>query len=379
MLVRGVLFFEDDSGTTVLEMNLPGAELKPGQRIRLAGTNYVAFTDAGLSLGAAPVVDANYLHPTIERSGEIYLQTGRYPIRVVWFNRTSDYLLRVEYSGPHLSRQTIPDSMLFQSATNNSDGKLRPACAIVFFEGQWDKVPDFNALMPQRTGVVPNFDLAIKSRDENVGLDFTGFLEVVEAGLYRFYLSSDDGSQLFLDETPPVITILGTTPVPASQRITVSQLLPVGPGGLWAEIEGTITFISRSRSQVEFELSAGEKKMRAEMLGASSEIPWYLLNSRVRVRGICPSFKNNDGQNCAGDIGRGRLAGRSCAGCGAQSMVALKKATIGELNRRFSAGDSGTARLQGHVRFDPETQDPAFGRCERFSALGTPDRIASGN
>ncbi len=352
----GGVIFEDHSGTTVLEMDLLGTELKAGQRIRLAGTNYVAFTDAGLSLGAAPVVDANYLHPIVERSGEIYLQAGRYPIRVVWFNRTSDYLLRVEYSGPHLARQAIPDSVLFQSATNDSNGKLRPGLRYRCFEGQWDKVPDFNALVPQRTGVIPNFDLAIKSRGENVGLEFTGFLAVAEDGLYRFYLSSDDGSQLFLGDTPPVISILGPAPVPAPQPVIVSQPLSDEQGDLWSEIEGTIAFMSRGRSHVEFELASGEKKMRVEILGASSEIPWYLLNSRVRVRGICPPFKNTDGQNFAGTMVVAGWRDVRVLDVASGQWSALKTVAIDELKRQLPTDGGGMARLQGRLRIDPSTQ-----------------------
>lgn len=351
-----VLFFQDYSGTTAFEINLKGATLKAGQRIQLAGTNYVAFTGAFLSLGASPVVDVNYLHPAIERSGETYLKAGRHSIRVVWFNRTADYFLRTEYSGPQFARQKIPNSVLFQPTTGAKDGSLLPGLRYRCFEGQWDKIPDFDSLLSQKTGVVSNFDLSVRTREENVGLEFTGFLEVPEDGIYRFYLNSDDGSQLFLDETPPVINILGTSPVPTPQPVAVGQFLDHGQSGVWAETEGTITFMNRGRSHVEFELSSGENKMQVEMLGASSEVPWYLLNSRVYLQGICTPIKNTDGKFFAGMLVVAGWRDVRVLDVAPGQWSALKTFAIEELDRRLPADDSGMARFQGRLRFDPSTQ-----------------------
>ena len=45
-------------------------------------------------------------------------------------------------------------------------------------------------------GVAPAPTIAVKPREENFGLVFTGFLEVSKPGLYRMHLDSDDGSVL---------------------------------------------------------------------------------------------------------------------------------------------------------------------------------------
>jgi hexosaminidase len=47
-------------------------------------------------------------------------------------------------------------------------------------------------------GVAPEPSVAVKPREENFGLVFTGFLEVPTTGLYRFHLDSDDGSVMKL-------------------------------------------------------------------------------------------------------------------------------------------------------------------------------------
>jgi signal transduction histidine kinase len=352
----GILFFQDDSGTTALNVDLKGLELKSGQRVRLRGTNYTVNMDAVLSLGTYPLVDDDYLHPTTEKFSEIYLKAGQHPIQVIWFNRTFTYFLQVEYSGPHLARQTIPASALFQSATDSKSRSTLPGLRYRCFEGQWEKLPDFNSLVPQKSGTVSNFDIAVKTRDENVGLEFTGFLEVPDDGIYKFYLSSDDGSQLFLNKTPTIISTIGTALVPIPQPAVVSQLLPDGQDCLWAETEGTITFMSRYKGHVEFELTAGEKQMRVEVLSASSEVPWYLLNSRVHIRGICSDIKNTAGQKYAGAMVVADWRDVRVLDVAPGQWSAFRNVTLNELTNGTLAGSNGMAYLQGHLHLDPATQ-----------------------
>jgi hypothetical protein len=47
-------------------------------------------------------------------------------------------------------------------------------------------------------GVAAEPSIAVKPREEEFGLVFTGFIEVPETGLYRFFVDSDDGSMMKL-------------------------------------------------------------------------------------------------------------------------------------------------------------------------------------
>jgi alpha-L-fucosidase len=49
-----------------------------------------------------------------------------------------------------------------------------------------------------KDGVAAQPSIAVKPREENFGLVFTGFVEVPETGLYRFFVDSDDGSTMSL-------------------------------------------------------------------------------------------------------------------------------------------------------------------------------------
>ncbi len=67
--------------------------------------------------------------------------------------------------------------------------------------GAWKKLPDFNSLTPHREGIVTSNLIEIKLDDykNEFGVVFTGKLEAPQEGVYRFYLSSDDGARILID------------------------------------------------------------------------------------------------------------------------------------------------------------------------------------
>ncbi len=80
------------------------------------------------------------------------------------------------------------------------EGGLRYA----YYEGDWDRVPDFSSLKRAGEGIVPGFDLAPRKRDEYIGFVYEGYLRVPADGVYAFFTDSDDGSRLYLDGSPVV-------------------------------------------------------------------------------------------------------------------------------------------------------------------------------
>jgi hypothetical protein len=59
-------------------------------------------------------------------------------------------------------------------------------------------------LTPARTGTASVVDLAPRSRDDNFGLRYRGFVDVPADGSYTFYTASDDGSKLYIGDTQVV-------------------------------------------------------------------------------------------------------------------------------------------------------------------------------
>ena len=68
-----------------------------------------------------------------------------------------------------------------------------------YFEGEWDRLPDFEKLTPVAEGITYNFTLEPRLRDDKFAFRFRAKLNVPKKGNYRFYLSSDEGSELLID------------------------------------------------------------------------------------------------------------------------------------------------------------------------------------
>jgi alpha-glucosidase len=70
------------------------------------------------------------------------------------------------------------------------------------FDGQWKLMPDFKKLTGGKKSIVsmPSLDL-LKTPKEYYAVQFSGYINVPVTGVYSFYILSDDGSQVFVDDT----------------------------------------------------------------------------------------------------------------------------------------------------------------------------------
>jgi len=78
-----------------------------------------------------------------------------------------------------------------------SDGQ--PGLNVECYEGDFNKLPDVNAMTPSMTGVAETISLKEATSDDTYALRFTGYIRIPHEGVYTFYLSSDDGSRMWLD------------------------------------------------------------------------------------------------------------------------------------------------------------------------------------
>ena len=78
-------------------------------------TFYTTSDDGSqLYIGGTLVVDNDGLHGMAEQSGTISLTAGMHPITVTMFEKTGGEGLDVEYEGPGIARQAIPDDALYR-------------------------------------------------------------------------------------------------------------------------------------------------------------------------------------------------------------------------------------------------------------------------
>ena len=70
-----------------------------------------------------------------------------------------------------------------------------------YYEGDWNKLPDFCPLEPKEKGFLPKglFDISPRKRGDKFGFVFKGNIDCPEDGDYVFDLGSDDGSRLLVD------------------------------------------------------------------------------------------------------------------------------------------------------------------------------------
>lgn len=68
-----------------------------------------------------------------------------------------------------------------------------------YYEGEWDRLPDFSKLKPVDFGGAEDIDVRVAKRRDSFGLRFEASLRIDTAGEYTFHLRSDDGSRLLID------------------------------------------------------------------------------------------------------------------------------------------------------------------------------------
>ena len=68
-----------------------------------------------------------------------------------------------------------------------------------YYEGNWERLPDFDQLKPKSTGISNGFELALGDKQDGYGIVFTGYWTTAKSAKYKFRLGSDDGSRLIID------------------------------------------------------------------------------------------------------------------------------------------------------------------------------------
>lgn len=79
--------------------------------------------------------------------------------------------------------------------------ELQSGLLCEYFEGDYDKLPDFSTLTPAKVAAVTNLTLQPRERGDAFGMRFSGYLNVPRDGVYTFWLASDDGSRLTIGDT----------------------------------------------------------------------------------------------------------------------------------------------------------------------------------
>ena len=69
-----------------------------------------------------------------------------------------------------------------------------------YYEGEVYQSKEIEKIPFVESGVAQQFTLNKRQRDRNFGLVFEGYIKIQKDGRYTFYLESNDGSVLYLDD-----------------------------------------------------------------------------------------------------------------------------------------------------------------------------------
>ena len=74
-----------------------------------------------------------------------------------------------------------------------------PGVSYEYYEGSWSVLPNFDNLTAVSTGITTNFNILPRNRNDNFAFRLSARINILQAGNYTFYTSSDDGSRLWID------------------------------------------------------------------------------------------------------------------------------------------------------------------------------------
>jgi len=146
------------------------------------------------------------LHSAAPGAEIFYTTDGSVPTResatyTTPINITSSTTIKAKsfWPGGDTSRTAKFDIKKVEAAPALEVAGRSPGLKVNFYAGNWDKLPDFSKLSPVRSGIVSKVDLSFAKTEQLFGLTFDGYLDVPATGVYQFYLSSDDGGRVLID------------------------------------------------------------------------------------------------------------------------------------------------------------------------------------
>jgi signal transduction histidine kinase len=293
--VRDELILQDETGGVIVRADFHNQpEIQRGEQILVQGSCLNRREELFFGLQ----INNDGIHPSFEKSGSIALSKGWHPISVEWFNGPARFELEVDCMGPGMPRQRPANEALARRGAGGVAGtnSWLPGLDCRCYEGDWKVLPDFSRLPVAKTGVVTNFGLQFRTRDTFVGLAFSGFFLAPRSGEYTFWLRSDDGSKLQINDQTFLIKSLGKAALPAPRPVIPGQIIPPEQEYWWGEMEGIVTHVSEEFGGASAELTSDTGRAYLKIASGDRDFLKLLLHSRINAVGICQNARDIDGE-----------------------------------------------------------------------------------
>ncbi|RYD50139.1 MAG: hypothetical protein EOP85_00185, partial [Verrucomicrobiaceae bacterium] len=284
--VGGHLVMLDDGITIeLLELLSLPSGTRPGDRLVIRGENSVVSRGpVGIRVGSTPVVDLDGLHPPASMTGKVFLTEGMRGIRMEWFNGIRDGELAVEWEcgteGAEMARTKLDASVLFHRDTDSGEAVagLQYSC---FTAEKMTVLPTFSRLSARKSGVVKELDVGVRTRMEMVGVIYEGLIRVPATGIYQFHVRSDDGSRLYVSDTPVSVVKVGEEKVMAPENALDPETVD-----RWVFFEGKVNHVARMGNRLEMEVAGSSQTFHVVMADGYGLDPKALFHKSIRITGI---------------------------------------------------------------------------------------------
>lgn len=134
-------------------------------------------------------IQQNYIYMGTIPAADI--ETGIFNSLIIWScNSNHDVTNRVYF-----------DSVCVTRTVRSADVPVvtKSGLAYANYVGGWSFLPDFSTLTPVATGVATDVNLNYAEQNSAFGLTFDGYIRIDTPAVYTFYLTSDDGSRLWIE------------------------------------------------------------------------------------------------------------------------------------------------------------------------------------
>jgi signal transduction histidine kinase len=301
----GVIILRDETAAASIEFGRGEPAVVPGDRIRIDQSNcFLRRRNMGIQVTTSPVVNNDGIHARRTTWGDITLKKGQHSFAVEWFCRVHEPGLEVKWRIPGSQIEDIPAANFFclmppaGSREKTVHGGLIAEC----YEGDWERLPDFDLLNPVKTAHVTNCDLSIGTNDKLVGVRFAGQIDVPVDGLYRFTTRSADGSLLFVGDSVVPIRIIGKGAIPAPVPATLGEPVSIATRQEWITVEGWVAGVSRTGRGAELKLALQQISLLVRIADCEGFDVSDLLHSQVRVTGVGVGHFALDGKAFLGEV-----------------------------------------------------------------------------
>lgn len=184
---------------------------------------------SNLSIDGMVVIKNDGLHAAREVSVDLYLEAGTHELQALYFEKAGHATMELDWSGPGFSRQT------FDATGPAMVTPLPPVLGQItaeYFDADANRLSDidFSGTSPVHTETMKSIEESTDGafyeggRSDYFAARYTGDFVVAEAGVYTFYLNSDDGSNLSIDG----LTVIDNDGLHAAREISVDLYLDAG-------------------------------------------------------------------------------------------------------------------------------------------------------